>query len=110
MSVRVKNLYWSDNDFLLDDGVVVVDVLGQKVPRCGVELRQAVRYKIACVEPAHLTRYRLQIMVVVLCRLDPHPFEPEVIHSLLLVFIRHSQLSYARGAPQTHHGASDVAR
>jgi hypothetical protein len=52
--------------------------LGQIVPRCGVELRQAVHCEIAGVEATHLTRYRLQIMVVELYRLDPHAFEPEV--------------------------------
>jgi len=61
----LKNFYWSDNDFLLDDGVIVVDVLGQKVPRCGGELRQAVHCEIARIEATHLTRYRLQ---VTLCR------------------------------------------
>ena len=73
----LKKFYWSDNDFLLDDDVVVVDVLGQIVAQCGVELWQAVHCEMAGVEATHLTRYRQQIMVVVLYRLDAHAFEPE---------------------------------
>jgi len=35
ITLIVKKFYWSDNDFLLDDDVVVVDVLGQIVPVWG---------------------------------------------------------------------------
>ena len=59
--------------------MLLVFIRVRKFHGVGFKFRQTVRYEIACVESADLTRYRLQIMVVVLCRLDPHAFEPEVV-------------------------------